>query len=124
MTIQTLLKEIARGKDGARSLNGEQAQELMAAVLDGRASVAQRAGFAIAMRVKGETAAELAGFLRAAQPHLLPLPNAPCLTFQIRPAPPAQFGCPATTARAGCPTSRRCWRCCWRSKACRCWCMA
>ncbi len=81
MTIQSLLKEIARGKDGARSLNGEQAQELMAAVLDGRASVAQRAGFAIAMRVKGETAAELAGFLRAAQPHLLPLPNvsdAPC----------------------------------------------
>ena len=47
MTIQSLLKEIARGKDGARSLNGEQAQELMAAVLNGKARALRHARPAI-----------------------------------------------------------------------------
>ena len=32
--------------------------------------------------------------------------------------------CRRTTARASCPTSPRCWRCCWRSTTCRCWCTA
>jgi anthranilate phosphoribosyltransferase len=67
MSISKYIKEIGRGKDGARALNAEQAQDLMTQVLEGRVTDLEVGAFALAMRIKGETPAELAGFLAAAR---------------------------------------------------------
>ena len=72
MSITAYLKEIGRGKQGARSLDAAQAQDLMSQIFEGRVSDVQLGAFAIAMRIKGESAAELAGFLAAAQAHIEP----------------------------------------------------
>ncbi len=77
MSIAPYLREIGRGKDGARSLTREQAADLMARLLDGQVSDIEAGAFAIAMRIKGETPAELAGFMDAVAPRLLPLPAPP-----------------------------------------------
>ena len=45
-TIAPYLKEIGRGKDGARSLRREQATDLMARLLDGRLSDLEKGAFA------------------------------------------------------------------------------
>jgi anthranilate phosphoribosyltransferase len=66
MAIASYIKEIGRGKDGARSLNEEQAHDLMCQVLDGRVTDLEIGAFALAMRIKGESVPELAGFLAAA----------------------------------------------------------
>ncbi len=73
MTIRHYIKEIGRGKEGARPLDAEQAHDLMAQVLDGAVSDLELGAFAMAMRIKGETVDETAGFLRAA--------NARCLSI-------------------------------------------
>ncbi len=73
MSIAPYLKEIGRGKEGARSLDIPQAHDLMSQVLDGRASDLEVGAFAIAMRIKGESTAELAGFLQAVQERCIPL---------------------------------------------------
>ena len=75
MSISTYLKEIGRGANGARSLTLEQAQDLMGQVLDGAVSDLEIGAFAIAMRMKGETAEELAGFLAAAHERCIALPS-------------------------------------------------
>ena len=72
MSITAYLKEIGRGKQGARSLDAAQAQDLMSQIFEGRVSDVQLGAFAIAMRIKGESAAELAGFLAATQAHIEP----------------------------------------------------
>ena len=72
MSITAYLKEIGRGKDGARALDAAQAQDLMRQVFEGRVSDLQLGAFVIAMRIKGENPAELAGFLAAAQAHIDP----------------------------------------------------
>ena len=65
MGISNYLKEIGRGSAGARSLSAAQAEDLMAQVLDRSASDIEIGAFALAMRMKGETADELTGFLAA-----------------------------------------------------------
>ena len=65
MAIASYIKEIGRGKDGARSLSEAQAHDLMSQVLDGTVTDLEIGAFALAMRIKGESIAELAGFLRA-----------------------------------------------------------
>ena len=65
MSIAKYIREIGRGKEGARALDRTQAHDLMSQVLDGRVTDLEVGAFAIAMRVKGETADELAGFLDA-----------------------------------------------------------
>ena len=65
MSISHYIKEIGRGKEGARSLNQEQAHDLMSHVLDGRVTDLELGAFAIAMRIKGESVPELAGFVQA-----------------------------------------------------------
>jgi len=65
MSIAAYIKEIGRGKEGARSLDQDQAYDLMCQVLDGRVTDLEIGAFAIAMRIKGESVAELAGFLQA-----------------------------------------------------------
>jgi anthranilate phosphoribosyltransferase len=52
-------------------LNPEDAQLAMGALLSGDATPAQIAGFAVAIKMKGETAAELTGFARALREHMI-----------------------------------------------------
>ncbi|MEP7057209.1 MAG: DNA-binding protein YbiB [Caldimonas sp.] len=75
MTIAHHIREIGRGKDGARSLGRVQAHELMSEVLDGQVSDLEIGAFAIAMRIKGESIAELAGFLDAVHQRCLVVPT-------------------------------------------------
>jgi anthranilate phosphoribosyltransferase len=70
MSIQQYIKEIGRGKDGARDLSREQACELMGLILDDQLSDLQLGAFCIAMRIKGESEQEMAGFLDAAHARL------------------------------------------------------
>lgn len=73
MSIAHHIREIGRGRDGARSLDQAQAHDLMSQVLDARVSDLEVGAFAIAMRIKGESIAELAGFLEAAHERCLAL---------------------------------------------------
>ncbi|MBT9524513.1 MAG: DNA-binding protein YbiB [Rhizobacter sp.] len=73
MSIAPYIKEIGRGKEGARSLSTEQAHDLMCKVLDGQVTDLELGAFAMAMRIKGETVDETAGFLQAATARCLPI---------------------------------------------------
>lgn len=73
MAIASYIKEIGRGKDGARSLGESQAHDLMSQVLDGRVCDIELGAFALAMRIKGESVAELSGFLKAAHERCIPV---------------------------------------------------
>jgi anthranilate phosphoribosyltransferase len=68
--ISHYLKDIGRGKQGARSLAREQAADLFGQILDGGVTDLELGAFCIAMRVKGETPEEMCGFLDAAQARL------------------------------------------------------
>jgi anthranilate phosphoribosyltransferase len=61
------IKEIGRGRKGARSLSRDDASQLYAAMLDGRVSDLELGGIMLAMRIKGESVEEIAGFLDAAE---------------------------------------------------------
>ena len=74
MGISHYIKEIGRGRDGARALSREQAADLLGQVLDGTVTDLEIGGFCLAMRIKGETPEEMAGFLDAAQQRLNLLP--------------------------------------------------
>jgi anthranilate phosphoribosyltransferase len=76
MSITHYIKEIGRGKDGARSLGRAQAADLMGQVLDGTVSDMELGAFVLAMRIKGETPVEMAGFLDALNQRLQHIPNA------------------------------------------------
>jgi len=65
--LSGLIHRIARGKHGHQHLTIEEAQEAFSALLKPDADVLQLGAFLIAQRMKGETAAELAGFVRAAR---------------------------------------------------------
>lgn len=75
-----LIKEIGRGRKGARSMSREQAHELYAAMLDGRVSDLEMGAIVLAMRIKGESPEELAGFMDAAHASF-PLLHAPAGEF-------------------------------------------
>ncbi len=70
MGISHYLKEIGRGKDGARALHRAQAADLMGLILDQQISDLELGAFCIAMRIKGETPEEMAGFLDATHARL------------------------------------------------------
>jgi anthranilate phosphoribosyltransferase len=67
------IKEIGRGVKGARSLSRDDAYQLYAAMLDGRVSDLEMGGIMLAMRIKGESVDEIAGFLDAAEASFDPL---------------------------------------------------
>jgi anthranilate phosphoribosyltransferase len=75
MGIGIYIKEIGRGKDGARSLTRLQAADLLGQVLDGAVSDLEVGGFCLAMRIKGETPDEMAGFLDATHQRLARFPD-------------------------------------------------
>lgn len=70
MSISHYIKDIGRGRDGARALNRAQAADLMGRILDGQVSDLELGAFCIAMRIKGETDQEMAGFLDATHARL------------------------------------------------------
>lgn len=74
MSIAPYIKEIGRGARGSKPLNRAQAADLFGQVLDGRVSDLEIGAFCLAMRVKGETTAEMAGFLDATHARLQRLP--------------------------------------------------
>lgn len=76
------IKEIGRGKDGARSLSREDARTLYSAMLDARVTDLELGAILLAMRVKGESVDEIGGFLDAAEASFAPLQ-----------APAASAGC-------------------------------
>jgi anthranilate phosphoribosyltransferase len=61
MSLVPFLHRVASGE----SLSSAEAHEAMNVLLEGNASEAAMAGFLVALRMKGETASELAGFARA-----------------------------------------------------------
>ena len=75
MAIGMYLREIGRGKDGARGLSRAQATDLWGQLLDGAVSDLEVGAFCLAMRVKGETPEEMAGFLDATSPRLYTVPK-------------------------------------------------
>ena len=74
MSISHYIKEIGRGKDGARPLSRAQSADLLGQVLDGNVTDLEIGGFCLAMRIKGETPEEMAGFLDAVHQRLNRLP--------------------------------------------------
>jgi anthranilate phosphoribosyltransferase len=67
MSISAYLKVIGRGAAGAKPLDRAAAADLMGQVLDGVVSDLEVGAFALAMRMKGETLAELLGFIDAVE---------------------------------------------------------
>jgi anthranilate phosphoribosyltransferase len=77
MGISQYIREIGRGKDGARALTREQARDLFGQVLDGNVTDLEVGAFCIAMRVKGETPEEMSGFLEATYQRMNRVPAGP-----------------------------------------------
>ena len=71
------IKEIGRGQKGARSMSREDAASLYGAMLEGRVSDLELGAILLAMRIKGESSEELAGFMDAAERSFAPLPAPP-----------------------------------------------
>ena len=83
MGISHYLKEIGRGARGAKPLARAQACDLFGQVLDGTVTDLEIGAFCLAMRVKGETTQEMAGFLDAthARLHQLPASDRPVVVL-------------------------------------------
>jgi len=73
--ISQYIKEIGRGKQGARPLARAQAADLFGQLLDGTVTDLEIGAFCLAMRIKGETPEEMAGFLDATRARLNLLPR-------------------------------------------------
>ncbi|HKB55586.1 MAG TPA: DNA-binding protein YbiB [Ramlibacter sp.] len=74
MGISQYIKQIGR-RAAARSLTREQANDLFAQVLDGAVTDLEVGAFCLAMRLKGESADELCGFVEATQARLDRVPG-------------------------------------------------
>ncbi|WP_428719160.1 DNA-binding protein YbiB [Undibacterium curvum] len=74
------IKEIGRGKDGARDLSRQDACSLFTAMLEQRVSDLELGAILLSMRIKGESIDELAGFMDAVVPAMLKLQLPPGLT--------------------------------------------
>ena len=65
--IQEALTELLDGHD----LSRDEARQVMGSIMDGEATPAQIGGFLVALRLKGETADEIAGCAEAMREHVL-----------------------------------------------------
>ncbi|TXI27006.1 MAG: DNA-binding protein YbiB [Ottowia sp.] len=74
MSISSYIKIIGRAAPGAQPLSREQAADLMGQVLDGSCTDLEIGAFCLAMRIKGETPEEMAGFLDAVHARMNRLP--------------------------------------------------
>ena len=110
MGISHYIKEIGRGARGARPLDRAQAADLFGQVLDGSVTDLEIGAFCLAMRIKGETSAELAGFLDATAARSALFPATPGLPVVVLPSYNGARRLPVLTpllallvARAGLP---------------------
>ena len=69
------IREVGRGKKGARDMSRDDARTVYTAMLDGRLSDLELGAFLIGMRIKGESVSEIAGFLEAAEASFTPIFN-------------------------------------------------
>ncbi|MBV8396094.1 MAG: anthranilate phosphoribosyltransferase [Actinobacteria bacterium] len=69
MTIQEALTQLLDGHD----LSRDEARRVMDQIMSGEATPAQIGGFLVALRLKGETADEIAGCAEAMRAHVLPV---------------------------------------------------
>ncbi|MGH3001494.1 MAG: anthranilate phosphoribosyltransferase [Gaiellaceae bacterium] len=67
--IQDALAQLLDGRDLSRA----EARNVMDAIMSGGATPAQIGGFLVALRLKGETAAEIAGAAEAMRAHVIPV---------------------------------------------------
>jgi anthranilate phosphoribosyltransferase len=67
--IQAALQRLLDGHD----LSREEAREVMGQIMSGEATAGQIGGFLVALRLKGETADEIAGCAEAMRAHVLPV---------------------------------------------------
>jgi anthranilate phosphoribosyltransferase len=81
MGITSYLKVIGRGAKGAGDLDREQAKDVFGQILSGDVSDLELGAFCLAMRIKGESIAELMGFMDALQPEVQKLNTGsrPCI---------------------------------------------
>jgi anthranilate phosphoribosyltransferase len=63
--FRAVIKAVGTGPRGSRALTFEEARMATAALLDGEVSPVQAGAYLVAMRIKGETPAELAGMTQA-----------------------------------------------------------
>lgn len=79
MQYASLIKEIGRGSKGARDMEGPQAEALFGAILDGQVPDMELGALLLSLRIKGESPAELLGFVRAMQARtaMLEIPPGP-----------------------------------------------
>lgn len=68
--MASFLSFLHRAASG-EALSAEDAEAAMNALLEGEATSAQIAGFAVAIKMRGETAAELTGFAKALRAHMI-----------------------------------------------------
>src|SRR5216110_3871199 len=67
--IQSAIAELMDGRD----LSQEGARDVMRSIMDGEATPGQISAFLVALRMKGETADEIAGCAEAMREHVLPV---------------------------------------------------
>ena len=77
MNFAHFIAELGRGREGARDLTLDDAQQLYGALLDGGVPDLELGAIVIALRVKGETTDEMTGFLSAAYERLYALRRPP-----------------------------------------------
>lgn len=70
MDLSVFLRRVARGRNGSENLQRHEAATVLAALLSPGADMLQLGAFLIAERMKGESSAELAGFVDAARRHI------------------------------------------------------
>jgi anthranilate phosphoribosyltransferase len=73
----TYVRALGRGRHLSRPLEEGEAEAAMRLILAGAVEPVQLGAFLMLLRYRGETAAELAGFVRAARAHLGPAPACP-----------------------------------------------
>jgi anthranilate phosphoribosyltransferase len=71
------VKAVGAGQKRARALSREEARTAMALVLRGQVEPVQVGGFLLGLRMKGETAGEMAGFVDALHAEIRPVHAAP-----------------------------------------------
>jgi len=73
LDLRPYLKEIARGRNGARDMTREQARTVFEAVFEGRVDELALGALLVALRIKNESVDELAGMMDALAGHVQPL---------------------------------------------------
>ncbi|MEQ6203964.1 glycosyl transferase family protein [Sulfitobacter sp. HNIBRBA2951] len=81
MSLAPYVRILGRGPGRARALDQDEARAAMAIILSGKAEREATGALLMLLRMKGETAAELAGFVQAARAHITVPPLSPALDW-------------------------------------------